>query len=158
MGTTTLRHEGGGTLSFRDNDNRKRTVGPGEFFAVDDATAEILLQDPNVVPFDLPRGNSEAEPAPSTKAELRARADELGLSLPQRATNDQLAAAIAAEESRLADEAAEGQASDSGEGDQGGDGTPVDDPDATATGEAGTPPEAPGAITLGDLPSGAVKS
>jgi hypothetical protein len=52
---------------------------------------------------------------------------------------------------------------------QGGNHTPADDPDATATGEAGTPPqaettaEAPagdkqsGAISLGDLPASAVK-
>lgn len=168
MGTTTLRYEGRGSLSFRDGSNTKRKVVADEFFLVDDETAEILLTDPNVVPFDLPRGNpatgeAGTPPAPSapTKAQLVARAEELTLELPKRATNAQLTAAIAAEEARLADEAAAAaaaEASSSGEGDQGGEGTPADDPDATATGEAGTPPETvPGAITLGDLPAGAVR-
>src|SRR4051794_32545228 len=99
MGTTNLRYEGRGDLSFRDGSNAKRKVGAGESFAVDPDTAAILLQDPNVVPDDLPRGNSGDAPQGSsdvvvapTKKELRAHADALGLELRSKATNDELTA------------------------------------------------------------------
>jgi post-segregation antitoxin (ccd killing protein) len=84
-------------------------------------------------------------PAP-TKRELLERAETLGLDLPKRATNDAIAAAIAAEEaSRTA-------------ANQGGSSSPANDPEAPSSGEAGQPPDsspsAGGAITLGDLPEG----
>lgn len=70
-----------------------------------------------------------------TYRDLQAQAKTLGI--PATGNREELAVAIAAEELRLAEEAA---ASRSGEGDQGGDSSPAGDPGASATGEAGTPP------------------
>jgi hypothetical protein len=146
----TLVYRGTGTLTFGTGDagrRGRRTIQAGEEFEVTADVAERLLADPNVelvVPMD-----DDHEPS---KTELRARADELGLDLPPRATNAALAEAIAAEEQRLADEA---QASSSGESDQGGEASPADDSGAAAADEAGTPPANTGAVTLGDLPDSA---
>jgi hypothetical protein len=159
MATTTDRLVllGGADLGFRDGSGAKRRVVRGEEFEVDADTAEILLTDPNVQrAADVPRGTTgeAATPSAPTKAELRARATELALDVPTRATNAEIAAAIDAEESRLADAAA---AASSGERNEGGSGTPASDPGASASGEAGQPPSSDtgGAITLGDLPDGA---
>lgn len=67
------------------------------------------------------------EPERAPYADLQARAKELDI--PATGTYEALQAAIAAEDLRLAG------------GTQGGDASPVDDPAALATGEAGTPPE-----------------
>lgn len=75
-----------------------------------------------------------ADEGPSYR-DLQAQAKVLGI--PATGNREELAVAIAAEELRLAEEAA---ASRSGEGSQGGDSSPAGDPDASATGEAGTPP------------------
>lgn len=163
----TLVYSGGSTLTFGSG-RARRTVKRDEPFEVDDDLGKVLLRDRHVnayeppEPVEVPRGTAatassdgDVTPAP-TKAQLLERASALGLELSKRATNDAITAAIAAEEQRLADEAAAtaATASSDGEGDQGGS-TPADDPDAVATGEAGTPPaETTGAITLGDLPEG----
>ena len=166
----TLVYAGGATLTFGSGPSR-RTVKAGDPFWVDEDLARILLADPQVrlaSAADVPRGTPERPtgpvsvadmPAGATKGgsgssaalarnrELKARAKELGL--PAMGKSDDLAAAIAAEETRLAEEAA---ASSSGEGDQEGGSEPADDPDASAAGEAGTPPASGtgGAIVLGD--------
>jgi hypothetical protein len=168
----------GGSLSFRDGTGAKRRVLPGIPFEVDAATAGILLDDPHVrraSAADVPRGTSEPPTGPIKLEDLaghggvrgqapsglehnralKARAKELGL--PATGSNTDLEAAIAVEEERLAEEAAAAaaQAPSSGEREK-GDQEPADDPDASATGEAGTPsPEAPaagGAIVLGTEP------
>lgn len=160
----TLVYAGGATLTFGSASGR-RTITNGTPFDVADELAEVLLVDPAVTVYvppvvAVPRvtaaaASSDGEtvaPVP-TKAQLLARAAELGLELSKRATNDTISAAIKAEEQRLADEASAtaAAASSDGEGDEGGH-TPADDPDAVATGEAGTPPAETGAITLGDFP------
>lgn len=76
-----------------------------------------------------------APPERTPYIDLQARAKELDI--PAVGTYEALQAAIAAEDLRLAEAAL---AARSGEGNQGGDGSPVDDPDATGSGEAGTPP------------------
>lgn len=151
MSTTTLRYEGGASLSFRDGSGSKRKVLRGEVFEVDADTAEILLTDPAVSRADdVPRGSTEA-PAPATTtspaapagpsyAELQARGKELGLKVSGVKRAD-LEAAIAAEEARLAEEAAAAQASSSGEGDGSGE----------SPGDGSSPT---GAVTLGDLTPG----
>ena len=156
--TTTLVLAGkGGSLSFRDGSGAKRRVLPGVPFEVDADTAAILLGDPNVTPFAEPdRGSARNEPAvpdAPTAADLRARAVALGLTVNSRDTKADLSEAIAAEETRLADEAT---ASSSGEGNQEGGSQPANDPDAQAPGEAGTPPASStgGVIVLGDIPAG----
>lgn len=75
-----------------------------------------------------------ADEGPSYR-DLQAQAKALGI--PATGNREELAVAIAAEELRLAEEAA---ASRSGEGSQGGDSSPAADPAVSATGEAGTPP------------------
>ncbi len=148
---------GAADLSFRDGSGAKRRVLPGVPFEVDADTAAILLGDPNVTAYADPDEGSARNDGEPTAAQLRERAAELGLTLRARDTKAEIAAAIAAEETRLAEEAA---ASSSGEGDQEGGSEPADDPDASSSGEAGTPPEPTGsdtggAIVLGDLPAGA---
>ncbi len=93
-------------------------------------------------------GGSARNDAPAladmTKAQLIALADELGLEHTKKPANDVLIALIEDEQKRLADEAAAAQAateaSSSGEGNEGGDGQPGDDPEASSSGEPGTPP------------------
>ncbi len=63
-----------------------------------------------VIPVDAEEQTEEPKP---TKAELIAQAEALGIEVPKRATNDELAALIAA-----------AQASDAGEGEEAGDGLP----------------------------------
>lgn len=80
--------------------------GDGAEFAVQPGTdAETNLIGLGAMRIEGPgKGKTAPEadvPAP-TKAELRERADALGLELPSRATNDELTEAIAAEEARLA--------------------------------------------------------
>lgn len=160
----TLLYSGGSTLTFGSGRDR-RTVNHGEPFEVSDTLAMVLLADPHisVAPnaeassdggADVPRETSLVE---MTKAELLGIAAPLGLELATRATKAEIVAAIEAEQLRLADEAstAVDEASSDGEGNQGGDATPGDDPDASASGEPGTPPSSTGPITLGDLPEGA---
>lgn len=188
--TKSLRYEGGGTLTFADGAGVRRRVLHGASFDVDAQTAAILLRDPDVHPAtegeDLPRGNSapaididqgrppDVDETPPqidlTTAKKKAMLEYaalLGLEITTRTKIDDVRASIEAELARraelrapLVDEAAVALVSDSDEGDQGGDGTPADDPDASASGEAGPPPstgeDTGGAVTLGDLPSGAV--
>jgi hypothetical protein len=169
----TLVYAGGATLTFGSGRATRRTVKAGEPFEVDDDLGRILLADPHVrlaTADDVPRGTTTVASGPVTVADLgraargssgpsalerhralKARAKELGLPAVGKVAD--LEAAIAAEETRLAEEAAAAAAtaSSSGEGGQEGDVTPADDPDASATGEAGTPPAdaAGGAIVLG---------
>lgn len=156
--TTTLVLAGkGGSLSFRDGTGAKRRVLPGVPFTVDADTSAILLTDPHVSVFEASDKGSARNEAPGpdapTAADLRTRAEALGLTVKARDTKAEVAAAIAAEETRLAEEAA---ASSSGEGEQEGGSKPADDPDASSSGEAGTPSASTGgAIVLGDLPSAA---
>lgn len=93
------------------------------------------------------KGDEPAGLEAMSKAQLLELADELGIEHVKKPSNDWLVEAIGAEQQRLADEAAAAkaaaEASDSGEGDQGGSGTPADDPDASPSGEAGSPPSDP---------------
>lgn len=180
-GEQALRYEGGRSLTFRDSAGGRRTVQRGHPFTVDAATARILLEDPQVTAADAPTVPRET-PHPvvsvssgrppevdqtppqidivtANKPALLEYAGLLGLHLVSRASKDDVRAAIEAELKRrselnapLVDEAATAQLSDTG--DQGGS-TSADDPDASATGEADTPPVSTGAVTLGDLPDGA---
>jgi hypothetical protein len=172
----TLVYAGGATLTFGSGPAR-RTVKAGEPFDVPDDLAAILLRDPHVRVAgdeDVPRGTPERPTGPVTLADLpsgatkggaapsgldhyralKARAKEIGL--PATGSSADLEAAIAAEEKRLADEAAD--ASSSGERTEGGQ-EPGEDPGAVAPGEPGTPPSPDatgtgGAIVLGDEPAG----
>ena len=170
----------GGSLSFRDGTGAKRRVLPGVPFEVDGATAAILLTDPSVrgaTSEDVPRGTTAPASGPITLEDLaahggvigqgpggldhyralKARAKELGLPAVGKAA--EIEVAVAAEEQRLAEEAAAAaqaaaEASSSGARKE-GDEEPADDPDASATGEAGTPPAGDpvgGAIVLGQTP------
>jgi hypothetical protein len=165
-----LVYDAAGTLTFGSAGER-HTVAGGVSFVVDDATAAILLEDPLVIPAagdvvprgtharasgpittsDLPKGASKSGGNLERHRELKARAKELGLAATGKVAD--LEARITAEEQRLAEEAAAtaAAASSSGEGNQGGGQTPADDPDASATGEAGTPPASGegGATVLG---------
>lgn len=78
---------------------------------------------------------SAEPPAPERTpyADLQVRAKEL--EIPAVGTYEALDAAIKAEELRVAEEALAVRT-----GNEGGDGSPASDPDASATGEAGTPP------------------
>lgn len=140
---------GGVDLGFRDGTGAKRRAVRDEPFEVDAATAAILLTDPNVQrvgdaprPTVVPTTPAASTPAQPTKAELLARATELELEVPNRATNAAIAEAIAAEEARREAEAAataaiaDAATATTGESDESGDSTG-------------------GAITLGDLPAGA---
>jgi hypothetical protein len=158
----TLLYSGGSTLTFGSGRDR-RTIKNGEPFEVSDTLAMHLLADPHIslapaaeasgdAGADVPR---ETSLVTKTKAELQAIAAELGLELPKRATNAELVASIEAEQTRLADEAALASGDGEGEGDEGGEDAPGDDPTASADGEPGTPPSSTGAVTLGDLPAGA---
>lgn len=178
-----LRYTGGASLTFRDGAGARRTVQHGHTFLVDLATARILLEDPFVaqaeddgLPVELPpvatvvdggRPPELDETPPqiditsANKAALLEYAGLLGLSVTTRTTVPHLRASIEAELKRrqelrapLVDEAAVATV-DGAEGNEGGEDAPGDDPDASATGEPGTPPEETGAITLGDLPEGA---
>jgi hypothetical protein len=153
----TLLYTGGSTLTFGSGRDR-RTVTHGKPFEVSETLAAVLLKDPHIELAPVDDGADSDVPRETTlvekpKAELRAIAAELGLELPTRATNAELVASIEAEQARLAEEAP--AASDDGEGDQGGEDAPGDDPEASATEEPGTPPSSTGAVTLGDLPTGA---
>jgi hypothetical protein len=182
-----LRYEGGRSLTFRDASGARRTVRHGHHFTVDAATAKILLEDPQVMAADGPTVPRETTPpqvssdghrppevtegqqidvAKANKKALLEYAGLLGLTIATSTKVGDVRASIEAELARraelkapLVDEAAAAAAaaSDSGEGDEGGSKL-ADDPDATATGEAGTPPDSSsstGAITLGDLPDSA---
>ena len=169
----TLVYLGGATLSFGTGSGR-RIISNGIPFQVEQGLAAILLRDPHVSlaeraepELSAPAGERSSDGAgvprettlaEMSKVELLAAAGTLGLVLPKRATNVAIAEAIEAEQKRLADEAAAGAAdetSSDGEGNEGGEDAPGDDPDASATGEPGTPPSSTGAVTLGDLPAGA---
>lgn len=92
------------TAWFRRGDGAEFEVPvESEAYAQLVARGAIRLEKPGATPGE--DGGADA-PAPPTKAELVARAKELELELPTRATNAQLTAAIAAEEARRADEAA----------------------------------------------------
>ena len=164
----TLRYGGGGSLTFADASGARHRVLKGAAFSTDARTAAMLLRDPSVTRADQPAEPAPGptlvvvpdEPAEITVAQLRTRAEALGLSVPARARKADLVAAIATAE--MAPEPA-------AEPDEGGTSTPADDPDATSSEEAGTPPDideegdpipppAPstaGTITLADLPPGA---
>lgn len=86
-------------------------------------------------PAPAPVVETPAVPERIPYADLQVRAKELDI--PAVGTYEALQAAIAAEDLRLANAAL---AARSGEGNQGGDGSPASDPAASVTGEAGTPP------------------
>lgn len=146
----TLRF-GGGSLTFADATGARRRVLGGQAFEVDNATAALLLQDPGVTKVELEAQVAvlmvagPAEPEPMTVKELRARADQLGLTVRARATKAELEAAIMAEEASQTTAAADTPATD-----------PVDAPadGATATDDGAT--VTTGAITLDDIPAGGV--
>ena len=114
---------------------------------------------------DLDESDPRAQLMAGTQGQLLAYAIELGLEPKRSAAKpvlvDMVLTELArrAEEQRLADEAAAtaAAASSSGESDPGGSGQAADDPGATASGEAATPPSdgTGGAIVLGDLPASA---
>lgn len=79
---------------------------------------------------------AQATPALGKGGDKEARAAIADLGALVNSLADQVASLD--ERLRLAEEAV---AARSGEGDQGGDASPAGDPDASATGEAGTPPE-----------------
>lgn len=172
--TTSLRYDGGGSLTFRDESGHRRTVTHTATFEVDQTTAEILMRDPSVVPADeAPSGSPQTPTRPAidlataTKSELLEHAARLGLDVSRRMNVDDIRSAIADRDpadAPLVDETTP-LVSSSDEGDTGGT-PPADEPAVTAAGEAGAPPEqksepgAPaeaGAITLGDLPRGGVR-
>lgn len=168
--TVRLVYRGGADLTFHDGTGQRRKVLHGEPFDVDRATADILRATDDVESPDEAAGRDEAEATGKEPrvADLRARAAELDLEVSARATKAQLQELIAEAEARLAAKASveaspavAAPAAGAGGDDQGGDSTPASDPDATAAGEAGTPPETEagastgGAIVLGDLPAAA---
>ncbi len=116
-GTVALLYRGGADLSFRDASGRKRRILRGLPFMVDAATAELLLAtDPAIIPAALDPENRDKTPSIVTVP------------------------AIAAEEARLAEEAAAVPVPQS---------TPV----LVQEGAAAVPASSTaGAITLGDLP------
>lgn len=141
-----------GDLAFFSNGQR-RTVPGGSRFEVDDDLATVLTDfDPNVV--EVAKTDTSESVAPNAHApkrsELVARAKALGI--PATGTSAALLEAIIAAEDELAAEAeAEATAADAT---QGGSDSPADDPDASATGEAGAPPST-GVVVTGDLPDSA---
>lgn len=151
----TLRYAGG-SLTFADSSGARRRIAGGEAFVVDAAMAKVLLEDPAVTRVDIEANASATKPAvpeateaqepagaePMTVKELRARADELGLTVKARATKAEIEAAIAAEEAGQAEVATEAQ-EPAGEGGE----TPSTTDDTTSSS---------GAITLDDIPPGGV--
>lgn len=141
-----------GDLTFVSNGQR-RTVPAGARFDVDDGLATTLMDfDQNVV--EVTKVDTKESVAPNASApkrsELIAQAKALGI--PANGTNAALLEAIVAAEDQLAAEAeAEAAAADAT---QGGSDSPADDPDASATGEAGAPPST-GVVVTGDLPDSA---
>lgn len=114
------------TVVFRDDRPGKQYVAPGkEFDLVGDQHAPVIEAIPGVERA-RPAPRAEAAPAtperPPTVAELRARAEGLGLDVPSNARRADLEAAIATHEA-----------------DHGGT-EPADDPSASSDGEAGGRP------------------
>lgn len=120
--------------TVQDHEERLKAIEDGRRSSVD----LTVLADQLAPRLGQPTPTAVPEPAADEGPryrDLQARAKELGI--PATGNREELGVAIAAEDLRLAEEA---RASRSGEGTQGGDGSPVDDPAALATGEAGTPP------------------
>lgn len=121
-----------------------RDLDHADLAGLSDADREIALACGLYKPIFEPDEDEAGQPIDRhaaleamTKAELNDIATSQGIDVPRSSTNAKLVEAIEANEQRLADEA---EASSSGESDEGGDATSGDDPDATATGEPGTPP------------------
>lgn len=112
-------------------------VGSGLYTAVEvDDQGDVELEAP--VDEVSARKDPIEDPA-TTRPALVEMAATLGIEVASRDTKKDITAAILAERQRLADAATD--AAGSGEGNPGGEGTPADDPDASATGEAGSPPD-----------------
>ena len=138
----TLVYLGGASLTFGSGTGRQ-IVKRGEPFEVSAELAKILLADPHVTAYAAPAEHSarnvEAVSPLEQHRALKARAKELGL--PATGKVADLTAAIAAEETRLAKEAAAAY-------------VPQSTLAVVHAGETIVPPT-PGAITLGDLPASA---
>lgn len=150
--TVTLRFGGGGSLTFRDGLGVHRRVQKGEPFDVDAETAVILLATDAGVERIWP---SPAEPMALedlTVAQLRERADALGLEVPAKTRKADLVTAI--EEAKVTPEAEDPREAVDPEDD-----LAPDEPEEHLD-EEGDPIPPPaestdGTIRLGDLPPSA---